>query len=285
MPTERRTERRRQVDALRLASRERRRQAVERQVVQAHVAQESQTLADFLQHLLGDGLFLFRELEAAEKRLRLADREGRHLVDRAVGHLHGARFAPQPRPAAVRAREIPAIAAEKDADVHLVFLLVEPAEEAANAFVVVVAVDDEAPLLVGQLPPRDVEGNLRLARDALQFGELRAIVRLAPGLDGVLRDRLLRIGHDQIHVELDDVAEPVAGRARAERVVEREQPRLRVFVADAARTALESLGKQMHDWWLGGGGWRLGGWWLVTGGLAIATPPRRLRDTPSRSSP
>src|SRR6185295_17557610 len=46
---------------------------------------------------------------------------------------------------------------------------------------------------------------------------------------------------DEVHVELDDVAEPVAGRTRAERVVEREQPRLRILVRDAAATALEAF--------------------------------------------
>ena len=70
-------------------------------------------------------------------------------------------------------------------------------------------------------------------------------MRLAPRLDRALLDRLRRIGHDEIHVELDDVAEAVAGRAGAERVVEREQPRLRIFVRDAARAALEALGE--HD--------------------------------------
>ena len=43
-----------------------------------------------------------------------------------------------------------------------------------------------------------------------------------------------RIGHDQVHVQLDDVAEAVADRAGAERVVEREQPRLRHLVLEVA---------------------------------------------------
>ena len=78
-------------------------------------------------------------------------------------------------------------------------------------------------------------------RRALQLGELRAVVRLAPRLDRVLLDRLRRIRHDQIHVELDDVAEAVADGAGAERVVEREQPRLRHLVLDVAGAALEAL--------------------------------------------
>ena len=245
---QRRAERRRQVDALRFAARQRRRQPIERQVVEADVAQERQPAPDFLQHLVGNRLFLLAELERAEEALRLADGERRHAIDGAARHLDVARLAPQPGAAAVRAGQVAAIAAQEHADVHLVFLPLEPAEEAADALVrVAVAFDDEALFLVGELRPRDVEGDLRLLRRALQLGELRAIVRLAPRLDGAFLDRLRRIGHHQIHVELDDVAEAVAGRAGAERVVEREQPRLRILVRDAALPALEALGEQMHD--------------------------------------
>ena len=54
------------------------------------------------------------------------------------------------------------------------------------------------------------------------------------------------IGHDEVHVELDDVAEAMARRAGAERVVEREQPRLRIFVGDAAAAALEPLAEHVQ---------------------------------------
>ena len=54
-------------------------------------------------------------------------------------------------------------------------------------------------------------------------------------------DRLRLVRHDEIQVELDDVAEAVARRARAKRVVEREQARLRVLVEEMASAALESF--------------------------------------------
>ena len=149
---ERRAERRRQVDALRLAARQRRRQPIERQVVEPDVAQERQPPADLLQHLLGDRRFLLGQLERREEVLRLADRQRRHLVDGAARDPDVARLAPQPRAAAVRAGQIAAIAAQEHADVHLVFLPLEPAEESADAVVrLAVPFDDEALLLVGQL--------------------------------------------------------------------------------------------------------------------------------------
>src|SRR5262249_44072927 len=60
-------------------------------------------------------------------------------------------------------------------------------------------------------------------------------------------DRLRRVGYDEIHVELDDVAEAVARRTGAERVVERKQPRLRIFVRDAALPAFEALGEDVDS--------------------------------------
>ena len=72
-------------------------------------------------------------------------------------------------------------------------------------------------------------------------------MRLAPRLDRVLVNRLRGVGHDERHVELDDVAEPVAHAARAERVVEREQSRLRHLVLYRAAAALEALAEAVDN--------------------------------------
>ena len=55
---ERRTERRRKIDALRFSARQRGREAIEREVIEPDVAQEPETLADLAQHLVGDRGFL-----------------------------------------------------------------------------------------------------------------------------------------------------------------------------------------------------------------------------------
>ena len=264
---ERRAERRREIDALRLAARQRRGQPIERQVVEPDVAQESQPLPDLAQHLVGDRGFLLRQRELGEKRVRIADRQAADDVDRAPADLDVARLAAQPRAAALRARQVAAIPAEEHANVHLVLLALEPAEEPLDPFEArAVAFDDEPLLVVGQLRPGHVEAHAARLRRALQLGELRAIVRLAPGLDRVLRDRLRWIRDDQRHVELDDVAEAVAERAGAERVVEREQPRLRQLVRDVALAALEPLAETERD--------RLGALALSAGSsIANAAPP------------
>jgi hypothetical protein len=129
---------------------------------------------------------------------------------------------------------------------NFVLLPFQPPEKALDAVVVVAALDHETPLLVGQIVPRHVETQTRRPGGPLQLRQTAAIVRLAPGFDRAGVDRLAAIGHDEIHVELDDVAEAMTGRARAERVIEREEPRLRHFVRDAARAAFESLAEPVR---------------------------------------
>src|SRR6185295_10792742 len=71
---------------------------------------------------------------------------------------------------------------------------------------------------------------VRSCDGTFELRETGAIVRLGPRFDRAAVDRLVAVGHDQIQIELDDVAEPVTRRARAERIVEREQTRLRHLV-------------------------------------------------------
>ncbi len=110
-----------------------------------------------------------------------------------------------------------------------------------------VAFDDEVPFSVGQILPGNVQSYALAASGFLQLGELRAIVRLAPGFDRTLVYRERWVRHHQGHVELDDVAEAMTDRTRPERVVEGEESRLRGFILDVAGPALEPFGKHMDD--------------------------------------
>ena len=245
---QRRAERGRQVDALGLPARQRRRQAIEREVVQPHIGQELEPARDLAQDLVGDRGVLVAQRERPEERLRLADGQRGGLVDGAGADAHVAGLAAQPRAGALRARQVAAIPAEEDAHVHLVLLPFEPGEEAADPGVLAaVALDDDAALGVGQILPGRVEVDAQASGLALERGQLRAVVRLGPWLDGAAADRLGGVGHHQVEVQLDDVAEPVARRAGAKRVVEREQARLRRLVGDLAPAAFEPLGELVPD--------------------------------------
>ena len=170
------------------------------------------------------------------------------LIKRPAANPYVPRLAPEAGAAAIRAREVTTIPAQEHADVHLVLLPFEPPEKAANPFVVAVTLDDELPLRVGQLVPGHVETGAGLPGRALEVRELRPVVWLAPRLDGAVIDRFRAVRHHQIHVELDDVAEAVAGGARPERIVEREEPWLRRFVHDPAGTAFEALREFQASW-------------------------------------
>ncbi len=245
---QRRPQRCREIDALRLSARQRRRQTIERQVVQADVAEESETLANFAKHLVGDRSFLLRQREAGKEGVGVTDCQAADRVDRAATDLDVAGFAAQARAATFRTRQVAPIAAEKYPDVNLVLLALEPPEESLHSLVAgAVAVDHETLLVVGQFGPGHVEAQTAHLGGALQVGQLRAVVRLAPGFNRVLRDRLRGIGDHEIHVEFDDVPESVAQRTRAKGVVERKQPRLRQLVRNVTLAAFESFAEPKRD--------------------------------------
>src|SRR5439155_26015790 len=117
-------------------------------------------------------------MQSGEDRLCLTDRERRHLVNGTPGNAHIPRFATKTAACAIGTGQVPTIAAQKHPNVDLVLLALEPAEEAANAVEIVRTLDHKSLLVVAQISPGNVEGNLRLLRCALEHGELRPVVRL-----------------------------------------------------------------------------------------------------------
>src|SRR5690606_31963524 len=82
----------------------------------------------------------------------------------------------------------------------------------------------------------DVEAVVRRERrDHLEVIRVAAV----PAADRAARERQARMTHDAVDVEEAPRAEPVAVRARADRVVEREEPRLELRNAVAADRASE----------------------------------------------
>ena len=98
---QRRADLRRQPDALRLAARQRRRGAIEREVLQPDVDQEVQSVGDLAQDALGDRLLARRQRQLGEELVRIADRQPRELMDRQVADFDEAGFFAQARAAAL----------------------------------------------------------------------------------------------------------------------------------------------------------------------------------------
>ena len=238
-----RAQRGRQLNALRLASGESGSQPVQSQVFQANVNQELQALVNFLQQLVGDGGLLFGELDLGEKLRRLFDGHAGDLADVLAVDPDLLGLDAKPGAAAGRAGRVPAIAAEEDAHVQLVFLALEIIEEAAYAGELAFAFDHHAALLRVKLGPRNIERDVGLLGEALELGEERPVFGLGPGIDGAFVQGLRLVGNHQVEIEVDGVAETLAARAGAVGIVEGEQARLGLLVAQVAVLALEALRK------------------------------------------
>jgi hypothetical protein len=95
---ERRAERVRQLDALRLAARQRARQAVEREVVQVHALEESKARFELGQHRARDLALARVELEPAQEAQRFGHGLARHRSDVLARDLHAQRLGPSRAP-------------------------------------------------------------------------------------------------------------------------------------------------------------------------------------------
>ena len=93
--------------------------------------------------------------------------------------------------------------------------------------------------MVGECFRRRARVNAADSRRLLEIGEIGPIARLRPGFHSALVQRLALIWNDKVEIEIDGVAESLAPRTCAERIVEREQLRLGIFVSDSALLAFE----------------------------------------------
>jgi hypothetical protein len=74
-----------------------------------------------------------------------------------------------------------------------------------------------------------------------QLVEFMRISGRVPGGDGAVAERFLGVGNDPLHVDVDDVAEPFACLAGAERVVVVQQLRFDVGILDVAAFTAEDV--------------------------------------------
>src|SRR5581483_1028465 len=118
------------------------------------------------------------------------------------------------------AGEVPAVPAKKHAHMDLVFLAFQPPEEPLDTFVIAARrrvrprpVDDKPPLGLGKVGPGHIQAQTDRLGETLEVRQTTPIVRLGPGIDRTAVDRLMAVGYHESHVELDRVAETVAGRA------------------------------------------------------------------------
>ena len=178
-----RTQRSRQLNALRLTAGERGSQAIEREIFQPYIVQVAQPVVNLLQQLVRDPGFLLRQLQLREKADGRFHRHGGNLADIFAADLYLARLTPQAQSTALRANRVPAIAAEEDAYMEFVLLALQVLEEAAHAPEFAVSADDKALLIGSKVLPGHVERNARGPCIAAHLGRERTVLGLRPGLD------------------------------------------------------------------------------------------------------
>src|SRR6267378_7367805 len=234
----------REVDPLRLAARERAGLAAEREVAEADAQQEGQLGRELAQDLAPDRRLPRREAQGFEGGRRAFDREPRELRDGQPRYLHGERGGLEPRARAHGAGGLGAVAREEDAHVQLVAVGLDLLEEAVDAGELAVAVIDERALALAEALPRDIQVHARAPRGADELALIPLARRVRPRLDRAGAEAERAIGDDERLVVLEDVAEALALRAGAQRVVEGEEQRLRPLERGAARPAAELLGER-----------------------------------------
>ena len=126
---------------------------------------------------------------------------------------------------------------------QFVLFRLEKIEEAAHATPITFAVDDCALLRLRKLIERSVDRNAFRFRKTLQLGLRPFVLGLCEWINGAFAQAQSRIWNHEIDVESDRVAESLARRTCAERIVEAEETRLRRFVNCAVVLAFEAFRK------------------------------------------
>ena len=272
-------ERGRQVDPLHLATRERARLAIQREVTDPDLHQVGESGTDLAQQQVGRLVEGGRQVQAVEKGAGHPQREAREVVQGQArqGAQHGVRDdhpgraetgappegpvsvlprteAPEKRlgleagPAAGRADRVAAVLREQHPHVHLVGLALEPGEEAPDAvpdpvFPLALALQHPAALLGGEVPPGHVGAHPPAAGEAHQVVLALPVALGLPGAHRPAGERAGRVGDDQFRVDAEGAPEAPAGLAGPEGRVEGEEARHRVPVAQVAVRAVQVAGE------------------------------------------
>ena len=244
---EARAERGGELDALRLATRQRAPGAVEGEVVETDAVQHLEPVRERLEQVLAAGPLGRAPRLPAQPAAQLLHREAEQLGQVAPAQAHAQRVGLQARAAAVGAGVVAAVAGEQHAHVHLVGAPLEPLEELVEAAPAPFATPpDPLPRLLGELAPGHVERHAAPPAGLEQRRVVLLVRGRVPRRERALAQRLAGIGDDPLAVDADDAAEAAAGRAGAERRVEGEQRRGRAPRLQAADGAGKLLGEPQH---------------------------------------
>ncbi len=253
-----RAETAREIDALDLAAAERARRPIEREIPEADAVEVMQPVLHLgAEHFAGAVAGRDQRPQVRHHVFQARDGHPPPVGQRRAPHTEIQRLRLQASAAADRARRVSAVAAEEDADVHLVEPRFAPLEKPAHAIplavfprvlrIRTVAFNDPALVRLGQLVIRAID--IHAARlggfeqVALAFGHHAALE--GPHQPSANGQRFVR--QRAIEIDADDAPEPPALGTRAEGIVERKQRGCRLAQGDIAGRAMPAARKvQRH---------------------------------------
>ncbi len=249
-------ERRGQVDPLHLATAQRARLAIQRQVPDPYLDQETQPRTDLGQHHRAGFVEPRGQADGGKKCFHPLDRQGtkRGEIPPGSGVIGRALQAPQqriglePRTVAVAAPIVAAVFRQQHPDMHPVTLRFEPGEEASHPVPdtgvdLAFALDHPCALLRAHILPGHIEPDPALARITLQVVLAFAETLGLPGLDRALAQGACRIRYHQAVIDTDGAPESTAGLAGADRRIEGKRVWRGFLVGDIAPGAVQSAGE------------------------------------------
>ena len=225
-----------QIDPLHLSARQRAALPIQREVTEADFAQKAQPRLNLLQQQLDRLIERRAVVHPLEEFPQPVEWQQRQLLDRVSFEPPQQRVRLQAAAAAGLARRIAAVARQQHPDVHLVRLGLEPFEIAAHAIPLGlptpapgrIAVDDPSLLALGQRAPGDVQRDVEAGREFFLVALALLEALGLPRLDRAGAQALARVRYHQAQVDADHATEAAAGRAGAQRRVERERARRRI---------------------------------------------------------
>ena len=223
----------REVDALALAAREGRRQAVERQVAQPHVGEVLQAVADFDEDARRRFRVVFVEFQPCEEGDQGVHGHRHQIGDRLAADAYVQRLFAQARAAAFGTGGLARVAGLHHAELDFAPLRVDVFEKFVESVEIFVAAPQQPFLLGRQFVERRVDRESEL-RGVLHELLLPFAHRLAPPAGhGVLVNGLALVGDHQVLVDADHLAVALAPGAGPQRVVEAEEVFRGAFELDA----------------------------------------------------
>ncbi len=259
------TDLRSQPDPLRFAARQGVGAAFQRQVIESDVIQEGQARNDFLDDAVGNFFLGASQFQLFEERQSLAQRRRRDFVNGAflfaVAHLDETRFNAQPCTVAGWAFFFIDELGQFFLDRHRICFAVTSLQIVDHAFkrvfldygtAALIDIAERNGFLAGavqhsllrlfrQLFKRYIDVEIVVRRDVGQHLEVE-LVASVPTLDRAAGQRQVREGDDTLRIEEFDMAQAIAFRTRAHRIIKREQPRLQLLQRITAGRAGELVG-------------------------------------------